>query len=266
MKVRNTFDTTPPSPDLVLPGFPAGSVGLLTGEAGSGKTLFALELCCAVAGGASEGGNLLGLPVMTGGRVSYINGEDTEAELHRLLHGIASRIEESLHKSIIRNFSVEAGFGAARDISSDEHRDSLIESCRNSRLIVFDTLRRLHPFDESKRHEAARLLNGLDQIACETGAAVLCLDRPDPESRLGERVRWKASLRVMKEEESRSVSEDLGSGQSLSQTRGKIEPHRYFSELWIHDRFYPDLGTVNWFKLTDDGVLVPARLYSIEER
>jgi len=53
--------TEPPSLDFILPGFIPGTVAGLVSPGGTGKSFFALELACAVAGG--EECNLLKLPV-----------------------------------------------------------------------------------------------------------------------------------------------------------------------------------------------------------
>ncbi|HEY3276659.1 MAG TPA: AAA family ATPase [Syntrophorhabdaceae bacterium] len=264
MKVRNFFNEVPPSPEFVLPGFPTGSVGLLTGAPGSGKTLFAIELCCAVAGGMQEEGNLLGLPVDSRGKACYLNAEDSDGELHRMVHAIGALFAPETRKSIIRDFILDAGMGETQDILDDKSRETIIETCRNSRLIVFDTLSRFHALDESNTNNTARLMGALDRIAVETGAAVLCLDRPNPASLLAERIRWRAKLRLMEEEESRSFCENPEGGSGLDRARDKIQPHRYFTELWITDRFFSNLGTVNWFRIADGGVLRPAHLYSTD--
>ena len=62
---------------------PSGTVSLLGGDGGTGKSLLALQLAVAVA----TGGAWLGLPV-TSGRAIYISAEDDHDELHRRLSDI----------------------------------------------------------------------------------------------------------------------------------------------------------------------------------
>jgi regulatory protein RepA len=265
VNVRIFFTEEAPSPEFILPNFPVGSVGSLLGAPSSGKTLFALELCCAVACSLPGEGNLLGLPVQSSGSVYYLNAEDSETDIHRMVHAIGMHLSPEARKSIERELHIDVGVGTPQDIIDDECRNGIIELCRNSKLVVFDALSRFHTLDESNRNSAARLVGALDNIARETGASVLCLDHPDPVSRLADRIRWRARLRLMKEEEGRCFSEDPQDGLSLNQNRKKIEPHRYFSELWITDPFFSNFGTINWFKFADGGVLLPAQLYSTEQ-
>ena len=260
MKIREFFDTVPPSPRLILPDFPVGSVGALTGPPGSGKTALALQLCAAVASATADGANLLNLSIRSHGPVFYFNGEDSEAELHRMVYALGNRLSPEARKAVIKDLHVDVGFGVLQDITEDECRNSVVDLCHGAALIVFDTLSAFHGLDESKRSQAARLSGVLNNIARETGAAVLCLDHPDPASVLPDRVGWRARLRPMKEEESGHLSEEAGAP-PVGQSRTRIEPHRYFSELWITDGFFSNLGTVTWFKLADDMLFEPAHLY-----
>jgi regulatory protein RepA len=262
VNVRVFFSEEPPSPEFILPNFPVGSVGTILGTPGSGKTLFALELCCAVACSIPGEGNILGLPVLSSGPVYYLNAEDSETDLHGMVHAIGTHLSTQARKSLERDLYIDVSVGVTQDIMDDECRAGIIDLCRNSKLVVFDTLSRFHALDESNRNMAARLMGALDNIARETGAAVLCLDHPDPVSRLADRVRWRAKLRLMKEDEGRNLSEDAEGGSPLSLNRERIEPHRYFSELWITDPFFSNLGTLSWFRFADGGVLVPAEIYS----
>ncbi len=265
MNANSFFNHEPPSAEMVLPNLPVGSVGSLLGPPGSGKTLFALELCCAVACSAPEEANLLDLPVRTSGLACYLNAEDPEVDIHRVVHSIGTHLSAPARKTIDRNMVIDIGFGVPQDLSDPECRNSIIKLCRNAKLIVFDTLSRFHTFDESHRNSTARLVGLLEQIARETGAAVLCLDQPNPESHLSERMRWRAKLKLMKEEESRFLTDEEGeTGRPLSQKRDMIEVYRHFTEFWTTDPFFSNLGTVNWFRFTDKGILVPAKLYATE--
>lgn len=74
----------PPRVDFVLPGLPAGQVGLLVGGDGAGKSGLALQIALSVACGIPTCGGVLAAPAGTG-RVVMIMGEDDIDEFHRSL-------------------------------------------------------------------------------------------------------------------------------------------------------------------------------------
>ena len=96
--------TNPPTLEFILPGFIPGTVAGLVSPGGTGKSFFALELACAVAGG--QAANLLSLPVTGEGPVLYLAAEDPPEILHKRLHHIARYMPESVIGAVNENLFV----------------------------------------------------------------------------------------------------------------------------------------------------------------
>lgn len=170
-KIRSLaeIEKDPPAPiDFILPGMVAGTVGVLVGAGGVGKSFLALEMAVQIAGGA----DLLGLGPLPTGRVAYLAGEDQpliiEHRLAALLHHLSSaekaQIDEYLDIYAVRAGQVDLG----RD------RAGIAKFVADCRLVVIDTLRRFHSEAEGDDAAMTRILAAAEQIA-ETGCAVLII-------------------------------------------------------------------------------------------
>ena len=172
--LRAAFAVEPPPLDFVWPGFLAGTVGALVAPGASGKSFFALQAAMAVAC-YTDGGDLLGLNPLRAGRVVYLAGEDPECALVRRIHAIGKHLSSSAREAIADNLSVEAIVGRRLDIMRDDHRARLIDYCVGARLLVLDTLSRIHALDENSNSDMSRLVAALEHVAARTGASVLYL-------------------------------------------------------------------------------------------
>ncbi|SEM61443.1 AAA domain-containing protein [Gemmobacter aquatilis] len=159
----------PPREWLVPDLIPAGTVTLLTGDGGTGKSLLALQLAVACALGKTW----LGRGV-SAGRVLFLSAEDDEAELHRRLWDVVQAEDAALsdldHLSI-RSLAGEDALLAALDLrsgilrASDLFRelDAFMGDLRPV-VLVLDTLADLFPGNENDRAQARQfvgLLRGL---------------------------------------------------------------------------------------------------------
>ncbi|MCK1975372.1 helicase RepA family protein, partial [Bacillus safensis] len=61
------------------------------------------------------------------------------------------------------------------DVMNESKRAEVIEQCEGARLIVLDTLSRIHTLDENSNGEMAQLVAKLEEIATITKASVLYL-------------------------------------------------------------------------------------------
>lgn len=161
---------------------PAGTVTLLSGAGGTGKSLVALQLAVATV----LGRRWIGLDV-TEGRALYLSAEDPMEELHRRLDAIASDLG--------CNFDAFAGLGliplAGEDAvlavpdrrgvmaPTDLYRslDDAIGRHR-SELVVLDTLADLHGGSENDRAQVRQFVGMLRGLAIRHDAAVLLLSHP----------------------------------------------------------------------------------------
>lgn len=168
--------SSPPAapPDFVLPGLVAGTVGLLIAPGGTGKSYWALEAAVTVAGGP----DLLSLGPLQTGPVLLLAAEDPPPILQSRLHTLGQMLPPSSQNQVAERLSVLPVLGTGIDLHGRdaEHWAALItERAQGHRLVVFDTLSRMHSGDENDRKDVARVMRRLEHVAVASGAAVLAL-------------------------------------------------------------------------------------------
>ena len=166
-------------PDLV----PLRTVTLLSGNGGTGKSLLALQLACAVA----TSGAWIGRSVAAGGAL-FISAEDDEAELHRRLADIVTASGatlDSLNRLTMRSLAGEDALLATLNRSGGVLSPSPLFAEIEARvaeerpaLVVLDTLADLFPGNENDRAQARHFIGILRGIANRHGCAVLLLAHP----------------------------------------------------------------------------------------
>ncbi|MFY7896442.1 MAG: helicase RepA family protein, partial [Phycisphaerales bacterium] len=169
----DAFSRTPPPLDYIWSGFVLGTVGGLVAPGGTGKSFWALQAAMAIAS-EDAGADLLGIKPKHG-RVVYVAAEDPQPVLHHRVHAIGSLLPPSARASIAGNLHLLPAMGAGIDVLQDEDLKKLIEAGQGARLIVLDTLSRMHRCDENDNGAAAAVISRLEKLAVTTGAAVLFL-------------------------------------------------------------------------------------------
>ena len=172
--LKKAFSEKPPELDFIWPGFLAGTVGALIAPGGTGKSFLALEAAMAVACDIA-GGDLVELAPAHTGRVVYIAGEDIPSVLMARVHAIGKYLNPSAQESIAENMTISPIMGEPFDITDDDKFKRLIEFCADTRLIVLDTLSRIHRLDENSNSNMAHIIATLEKIAITVGASVLYL-------------------------------------------------------------------------------------------
>lgn len=186
------MDTDPPPSDDVLPGLPAGAVGLLAGMGGIGKSWTFLGLAAAVAGGQTPFGSESGWDTDPGtpGAVLYIAAEDKADVLHRRLRALRfTRWASPWIRQVAQDISIVSLVGSAvprltlldqpgrwdPPAIRDDTVGAIVTAARQiqARLIILDPLRRFHRLDENDNAAMDLMVEALERIATETGAAVL---------------------------------------------------------------------------------------------
>lgn len=173
----------PPRHWLVRELVPSGTVTLLGGDGGTGKSLLALQLACAVA----TGGKWLERQVAGGGAV-FISAEDDDAELHRrisdVVRGAGQRFSD-LDRLTIRSLAGEDALLAHLDRSSGVLSPSPLYAELDRRLedekpalLVLDTLADLFPGNENDRAQARHFIGLLRGLAIRHDCAVVLLAHP----------------------------------------------------------------------------------------
>lgn len=176
----------PPAPpvDFVLPGLPAGQVGLLVGADGANKTGVALALGLSVACGIPTLGGLLPAPKATG-RVLYLWGEDDVDEAHRRLDAWVSvatargvdprKIRNGLANLDIHPLDGErmslmrAGRGELDPVVPTHRVGALLEAMQGARLTIIDPLIMFHDVQEGKNEHLDPLMRLFILLARQSG-------------------------------------------------------------------------------------------------
>ena len=166
--------------DFVLPGLLAGSVGAIVAPGGVGKSWVAAQVLLQVA----TGRDVLGLGDVQTGAVAYFNAEDPIQILEWRMWHMLQRLGPSV--SALQpipdqppRFHLAALMGYAPRLldASGNRNEEWIEYvkswARGRRLVVIDTLRKFHGADENASGPMTTLTQVLDEIARDTGAAVL---------------------------------------------------------------------------------------------
>lgn len=168
---------------LVQDLVPLGTVTLLGGDGGTGKSLLALQLAAAV---ATES-RWLGYPT-AGGSVLFISAEDDDDELHRRTDDILKATGATfrqLDRLILRSLAGEDALLATLDRSTGVLQPTQLYKEIEERvaeekpsLIVLDTLADLFPGNENDRAQARQFIGMLRGWAIRHKCAVLLLAHP----------------------------------------------------------------------------------------
>lgn len=270
------FSRRPPTLDFVLPGLVAGHVGAIVAPGSTGKSYLELQIAIGLAGAVpiAEGG----LPTPSAPqRVVVLAGEDDEHVLAVRLHAIIDRLtaghdgtgelfttaaRAELVERLKAHLDIHSLHGSAPHLIARPDTpclaDELSRRCQGARLVILDPLRRFHGGDENDSAVMTRLVQAIEQIAKDTGAAVIVAHHTNKaatlnglgdqqqairgSSALTDAIRWQANLLKMSVKEADELGVD-------SDERG------YFLRLEIvKSNYVPPQPTV-WLRRLQNGVL-----------
>lgn len=261
------FTTEPPPLDFIWPGFLSGTVGALIAPGATGKSFFAIEAAMGVASAVANN-ELLQLGIENHGPAIYLAAEDPAPILQTRLHATGAHLEQRARTEVAANLVIEPLLGRRLNMLDDRHVNRLIEFCRGARLIIIDTLSRVHGADENNNGDMARLLQMLEFLAKKTGAGVLYLHHTSKAasfnnqgdhqhaargaSVLTDNARFAASLVKMTEQEAKLLGVD-------DERRG------LFVRFSTTKNNYGHPLSDRWFKREAGGVLLPTNLEKKEK-
>jgi RecA-family ATPase len=268
--IMAAFENEPPKLDFIWPGFLAGTVGALIAPGATGKSFWALEAVMSIACNVA-GGDLLQLGSHQNGRVVYLAGEDPELALVGRVHSIGQHLHQQAREAIAKNLVLEPIMGRGINVMAKPQREWLIEQGVGARLIVLDTLSRIHCLDENSNGDMSRLVSTLEHIAVETGAAILYLHHANKgaaregqadqqqaargASALVDNARWCGFVAKMSELESRKLSDRAYDRRPIGNDR-----RGFFVRFGVSKQNYTAVQTDRWYERRDGGVLLPVNL------
>lgn len=270
--VGAALENDPPPLDFILPGFLSGTVGILIGSGGAGKSWLALEIATALASGGTA--DLLDVRVTGGGKVLYVCLEDPELVLLHRMRAVGRRLGKDQRDAVRENMQVKPLLGGAADLLKQSYRDSLMRASEGQRLVIVDTLSRAHAGDENSNSDMSRLLCSFERVCARSGASVLLVHHTRKggtvenserqhaargASALVDNARWGAALDRMSEGESETLADIEYSPDPL--LPAYVAEHRgFYCKLSYPKPNYGPPQKERWFKREEGGVLVPARL------
>ncbi len=270
LDIMAAFTNEPPELDFIWPGFLTGTVGALVAPGATGKSFFALEAAMSVACSVA-GGDLVKLTPKQTGRVIYFAGEDPEPALIKRVHSIGQHLGQSAREAIAANLILEPIMGKRLNVMDSAHLRRVIEYSTDARLIVLDTLSRIHQLDENSNGDMACLVATLEHVAATTGASVLYLHHVNKgsardgqtdqqqaargASALIDNARWCGYVAKMTEQEAERLS-DCGFNRSpIGDRRG------LFVRFGVSKQNYDATPLDRWYQRHSGGVLLPVELH-----
>jgi RecA-family ATPase len=175
--------TVPVRQWLVLDLIPSGTVTMLGGDGGTGKSLLALQLAASVAHG---GFPWLGHHPERGTAV-FLSAEDDRDELHRRVADVARAEGVSLAEMRdlhLLSLAGEDALLATLGPDGSINRTALANAVESylvkhpSQLMVLDTLADLYPGNENDRAQARQFIGLCRGIAIRQNCAILLLSHP----------------------------------------------------------------------------------------
>ena len=269
MDIKAFFETQPPALDFIWNGFVAGTVGALVAPGATGKSYFALQAAMAVAGG--DGADILGIGNGMTGKVVYLSAEDPEPVIHQRVHAIGKHLDQNAREAVAERLCIEPCSGKKMNVMDARQAKFLVEYCADTRLVIVDTLSRVHTLDENSNGEMAGLVGQLEFIARETQAAILYLHHVSKGAALGggggeqqaargassliDNARWCGYVARMTAEEATKLSERMDGKPIQDDERGAFV--RYGASKINYSAYEGD----KWFRRdTQTGVLKPVML------
>lgn len=274
--LAEAFDNTPPALDFLWPGFLAGSVGALIAPGATGKSYWALQAAMSIACDVA-GGDLLGLAPSQTGRVVYLAGEDPEPLLVWRAHAIGQLLQPAARQAIAHSLVLESILGHRLNLLEEAHLRRVIALCLRARLVVVDTLSRIHALDENSNGDMAGLLSVLEHIAAVTGASVLYLHHVNKgstregqadqqhsargASALVDNARWCAYVARMTEDEAKYLCDVSRQSRPLG---SKLRAD--YVRFGVCKQNYGVTPADRWYRRSATGVLLPVELVEQGQR
>ncbi len=172
-----------PSPELIASILREGNKLIITGDSKSGKTCLSQELAVCIA----EGHPWLGKFQCKQGRVLYLNLECQESSMYERFKAIYKAYGINMTKKGCKNIAVWNLRGHAIPLNKLSAR--IIRRCRNEGpfiAIIIDPLYKVQQGDENSAEAITMFCNALDEIAQETGSAVI-YDHHHPKGSMADR-------------------------------------------------------------------------------
>lgn len=257
LDIEKLITSEPPKINYVFNHLPEATVGMLASPGGLGKSMFVLEVLTAVATGMdiTEGA----VKVSTPSECAYICLEDPEYIVHRRIRNLISFIPAEKRQLLIENLSIFTNRQIFELVDSNgyinySNMHQLEEIAKGKRLVVIDTLRRVHSANENAAGQMSTLLQVFEVIAKTTKCSFLLIHHTGKSSEaksrgssvLYDNIRYQLNLEPVSKKEAQNL--------------GVAEPSRLVKLVNTKSNYGPIEKEQLLYRL-EHGVL---RLYDIE--
>ena len=258
LDIKAMLNTQPEPFDFVLPALVAGTVGLILSPGGVGKSYFMLIAAISIAVGV----DFLGLGKLKMGRVVIVAAEDPALAIHHRIKAIQEHLCLSEEQSDLldANLHIYPTIGFDIDVMDRDCLQWLKDISAGARLVVLDTLTRVHSIDENKASDAKSVMFAFEKLACGGPAVVLPHhisksattneSTDNAQAARGSSVwpdnsRWSSFISVMSKTEAKALNID--EGKRTKYLKWNVSKQSYAAPM-------PDL----WLERMKGGVLLPA--------
>lgn len=249
----------PPPLDFILPGLLAGTVGALVSPGGTGKSMLGLELLLQVGIGLDLCGFAAGQKFPTG-KVVFLAAEDPQAAIEHRIHQVGQYLTPDQRQALANACTVAPLMGYGVNIMEPEWFEYLDEMAQGSRLVLIDTLRRVHTADENDSSEMAQVVGTMERVTTRRNTAILFLHHANKTAALNgqgdqqqasrgssvlvDNIRWQGYLAGMSSEEAKAAN--VPENARGFYVRSGISKQNYGAPL-----------EPVWMRRAEGGVLVP---------
>lgn len=275
--LMHAVTTDHPDIDFLWPGGPmVGTVGALVAPGGSGKSMWALQAAIAVAGGPDT----LGLCPRYHGQVLYLSAEDPALIIMRRLRAIAKSVPADpaiAFGDAVERLFIQVVVGERINLLDDRHVISIAKQCEGVRLVILDTLTRLHQGDENSNADMSKVIGALEHVAAKSGAAVIYLHHTNKlaalngmgdlqqaargASALIDNARWCGYVSRMSKDEAGRYTESI----NLSDDPIDGDSVRMYVRQGVSKHNYDAIPAERWYKWIN-GSLAPVTLYENKKK
>jgi len=273
--LKSAFEEDPPVLDFIWPGFLAGTVGALVAPGATGKSFWALQAAMSVSCSA-DGGDLIDINPTRSGRVVYFAGEDPDSALICRVNSVGKQLTDMAKQSVANNLKLKSIMGERLNVMDSKQLDEVIKICLGSRLVVLDTLSRIHGLDENSNSDMSQVVAALEYLASSTGASVLFLHHVNKSSLKGgqisqqqagrgasaliDNVRWCSFMsKVNKDKFKRSSVTNKNQRQNISQ-------YSEYIHFGVSKQNYGEHDSDRFYIRGEGGVLLPALISRTKSR
>jgi len=206
----------------------------------------------------------------------YINAEDPAAEIVRRVHSLGTVLSTEQRSKVAERLTINPVCGVMLNICNDDHRSRIIRHAEGARLIIIDTLSRVHGHDENDNGAMASVVAMLENIAKQTGAGVLFLHHTSKvamfnsqgdqqhaargASSLIDNARWCGYLTKMTVAEARKMTGRVDE-KSISENQAN-----YYVRFGVSKQNYGKQVPEVWYERTYNGILKRAEFRDMNKR